>query len=112
MPAKTTFSGFSATEERDMQLHALLEALKTAVSGDFSVRLPSNRGSGLMRQIVRQFNRFVELNAAIAKEITRVEQAVRREGRMTETASLPAASGNWLLIPQSVNALYQRPGST
>src|SRR5438132_1019265 len=91
--------------KRQVQLRELRDALRAAVSGDFSVRLPSNGGSSLMRDIVRNFNQLVEFNNGIAKEVTRVEQAVRREGRMTETACLPNAAGSWLLIPQSVNAL-------
>ncbi|MBV8454546.1 MAG: HAMP domain-containing protein, partial [Deltaproteobacteria bacterium] len=89
----------------EAQLRALCGALKAAVDGDFSVRLPSNSRGGLMRDVVRNFNRLIELNGAMAAEITRVEQAVRREGRMTEIALLPNVAGNWRLIPDSVNAL-------
>src|SRR5690349_24439273 len=72
----------------ESQLRALRAALKAAVDGDFSVRLPSNGNSGAMREIVRNFNRLLELNGAMTTEITRVEQAVRREGSMTEVVSL------------------------
>ena len=41
----------------------------------------------------------------MTNEVTRVEQAVRREGRLNEVAAVPAARGSWLLIPQSVNSL-------
>jgi signal transduction histidine kinase/HAMP domain-containing protein/ActR/RegA family two-component response regulator len=58
-----------------------------------------------MRDIVRNFNRLLELNRAMTNEITRVEQAVRQEGRITEVATVPAAGGSWLAIPQSVNSL-------
>ena len=108
-PKRHAAGSSSAKPERDnkaeFQLRELLGALKAVVAGDFSVRLQSNGGSSLNREVVAHFNRLVELNAGIAKEITRVEQAVRREGRITETASLPRACGEWLLILQSVNAL-------
>jgi hypothetical protein len=89
----------------EISLRELVAALKAVVGGDFSVRLPRKGGSSLMQEISEQFNQLVQLNDEIGKEITRVEQAVRREGRMTETASLPRAAGSWLCIPQSVNAL-------
>jgi HAMP domain-containing protein/signal transduction histidine kinase/CheY-like chemotaxis protein len=92
-------------DRAEPQLRALRTALKAAVGGDFSVRLPGKGNGSLMRDIVRNFNRLLELNGAMTTEITRVEQAVRREGRMTEIASLPHAAGSWLLIPDSVNAL-------
>lgn len=103
----TTFSNGKppSASKIEAQLRALRAALKAAVEGDFSVRLPSNGSGSLIRDIVRNFNRLLELNGAMTTEITRVEQAVRREGRMTEIASLPQAAGRWLLIPQSVNAL-------
>ncbi|HJU10854.1 MAG TPA: HAMP domain-containing protein, partial [Candidatus Binataceae bacterium] len=88
----------------ETQLRALRTALRAAVDGDFSVRLADN-GRGVMREILRDFNRLLELNGAITAEIRRVEQAVRLEGSMTELVALPQAAGNWLLIPQSVNAL-------
>ena len=100
-----TFDAKQGADKAEAQLRVLRTALKAAVDGDFSVRLPSNGSGSLMRDIVRNFNRLVELNGAMTAEITRVEQAVRREGRMTEIASLPHAAGSWLLIPDSVNAL-------
>ncbi len=92
-------------KKAEARLRALQAALRAAVDGDFSVRLPSNGSGSLMSDIARDFNRLLELNGAMTIEITRVEQAVGREGRMTELASLPHAAGNWLLIPNSVNAL-------
>src|ERR1700724_2313446 len=41
----------------------------------------------------------------MVREITRVEQAVRREGRMTERALVQSANGGWALILNSVNSL-------
>src|SRR5712691_7087069 len=92
-------------KKAEARLRALQAALRAAVDGGFSVRLPSNGSGSLMSDIARDFNRLLELNGAMTIEITRVEQAVGREGRMTELASLPHAAGNWLLIPNSVNAL-------
>ena len=61
--------------------------------------------SGVMRQIAQKFNRMVELNEALTNEIMRVERVVRREGRMTETASLRGVTGGWSHVVSSVNSL-------
>jgi HAMP domain-containing protein/signal transduction histidine kinase/ActR/RegA family two-component response regulator len=97
--------GKQGADKAKPQLRALCSALKAAVDGDFSVCLPSNGSGGLMHDIVRNFNQLVGLNGAMTAEITRVEQAVRREGRMTEIALLPNAAGSWLRISDSINAL-------
>jgi HAMP domain-containing protein len=89
----------------EAQLRELRFALKAAADGDFSVRLESISDGRVMRDIVHNFNRLLELNRAMTNEVTRVEQAVRREGRLNEVAAVPAARGSWLLIPQSVNSL-------
>jgi methyl-accepting chemotaxis protein len=83
----------------------LLTALSAAANGDFSVRVAVDGYSGVMRQIAQKFNRMAELNEALTDEITRVERVVRREGRMTETASLRGVTGGWSQIVSSVNSL-------
>jgi HAMP domain-containing protein len=83
----------------------LLTALSAAANGDFSARVAVDGYSGVMRQIAQKFNRMAELNEALTDEITRVERVVRREGRMTETASLRGVTGGWSQIVSSVNSL-------
>ena len=92
-------------EPADAQLGDLLTALSAAANGDFSVRVAVDGYSGVMRQIAQKFNRMAELNEALTDEITRVERVVRREGRMTETASLRGVTGGWSQIVSSVNSL-------
>jgi HAMP domain-containing protein/signal transduction histidine kinase/CheY-like chemotaxis protein len=86
-------------------LHRFCAALKAAADGNFSVRLPLNGDRGVMADIAREFNRLIQLNDAITAEIIRVEQAVTREGRMTETALLKGSEGGWSVLLESVNAL-------
>jgi methyl-accepting chemotaxis protein len=95
----------SSRSRVEAQLRELRFALKAAADGDFSVRLESNSDGRVMRDIVHNFNRLLELNRAMTNEVTRVEQAVRREGRLNEVAAVPAARGSWLLILRSVNSL-------
>jgi signal transduction histidine kinase/HAMP domain-containing protein len=92
-------------EPADARLRDLLVALVAAANGDFSARVPVDGYGGVLRQIARKFNRMAQLNDALTNEIMRVERVVRREGRMTETASLRGATGGWSYIVRSVNSL-------
>ncbi len=83
----------------------LIKALSAAGRGDFSVRLPISHKDKLLDELATKFNAVVERNEAITSEIIRVEQAVRREGRMTERASVKGAVGGWQEIEGSINAL-------
>jgi HAMP domain-containing protein/signal transduction histidine kinase/ActR/RegA family two-component response regulator len=83
----------------------LIKALTAAGRGDFSVRLPISHKDKLLDQLAIRFNAVVERNEAITSEIIRVEQAVRREGRMTERATVKGAVGGWQEIEGSINSL-------
>jgi signal transduction histidine kinase/HAMP domain-containing protein/ActR/RegA family two-component response regulator len=101
-------NGHRAAHEADpieAQLEELLSALVAATNGEFSMRVTTDGKRGLMRQIAQKINRMVELNEALTSEIMRVEKAVRREGRITETASLRGVSGGWSHVVNSVNSL-------
>jgi len=87
------------------RLKELLKALSAAGDGDFSVRLPAGPGNGVLEQLAKKFNEVLEHNETMAREIIRVEQAVRREGRMTERATFDGANGGWRLILGSINSL-------
>jgi len=84
----------------------MLNALAAAADGDSSVRLkdPAN-DRGTAAQIAAKFNLILARNEAMAREIVRVEQAVRREGRMNERASLRNARGGWKQITATMNDL-------
>src|SRR5207237_72080 len=96
-------NGHSGAEEA--RLRQLLEALVAAQDGEFAVRLPFTRGTGLMAEIARTFNQMVARNDALTTEIVRLERVVGREGRMTERASLGDVAGSWKTSVNSVNAL-------
>ncbi|HZT66265.1 MAG TPA: HAMP domain-containing protein, partial [Acidimicrobiales bacterium] len=85
-------------------LHELLDALRAAKNGDFSIRLPARRNT-LLGQIGAAFNDLVELNARSNKELSRVAKLVGREGRMTERFTIPEARGAWSESAESVNDL-------
>jgi signal transduction histidine kinase/CheY-like chemotaxis protein/HAMP domain-containing protein len=104
--AKNPSSTASEQTFSESQLVPLLEALQAAKAGDFSVRLPDQKG-GVLSQIYRAFNDVIALNENEAQEIVRVGRLVGREGRMTERAVLKGASGSWTESVQGINQLIE-----
>ena len=64
-------------------LGVILASLQTMRDGDFSVRLPGY-WTGLHGKIADTFNDIVFANQQMARELTRVGQAVGKEGRTSE----------------------------
>ena len=103
--ARNGSNGSGADLAQNLQLKKLLAALSAAGNGDFSVRLAVGVDDGILGRLAEKFNEVVERNEAMAREITRVEEAVRRDGLMTERATLYGASGGWRQILSSINSL-------
>ncbi len=82
----------------------VLAALMAFKKGDFSVRLPVNQ-IGLAGKITDTLNDIFELNENMAAEFARISTAVGKEGRISQRASLAAASGSWGASVNSVNSL-------
>lgn len=82
----------------------LLNALKAVKQGDFSVRLPVDKG-GIMSEIAMMFNDVVALNENMANEVIRVSKVVGEEGKLTERASLGQVTGSWKMKIDSINGL-------
>ncbi|MGO9452725.1 MAG: HAMP domain-containing protein [Candidatus Binataceae bacterium] len=102
-----TRNGRDAFDEKsdERRFRNLIKALTAAGRGDFSVRLPISHKDKLLDQLAMRFNAVVERNESITSEIVRVEQAVRREGRMTERAVVKGAVGGWQQIEGAINSL-------
>ncbi|HEY3782936.1 MAG TPA: HAMP domain-containing protein [Fimbriimonadaceae bacterium] len=88
------------------QLRPLLDALKAAREGDFTVRLPVEKG-GVLSQICKTFNEVNGINESMAEEVVRVGRIVGREGRMTERATLKGAKGSWTTSVDGINGLIE-----
>ena len=58
-----------------------------------------------MRDIAMNYNELIESQARVTKELARLAKIIGREGRMTERAVVPAASGEWAAALESVNDL-------
>ncbi|HWE59679.1 MAG TPA: HAMP domain-containing protein [Solirubrobacteraceae bacterium] len=100
-----TSSAFDASEHVDRRdLSHLLEALRAARGGDFSVRLTPN-GDPQFAEVARAFNELLDRNDRMSREIFRVGKIIGREGRMTERFSLAEADGEWARSVDSLNAL-------
>ena len=88
----------------DIDTKLLLKTLMAFKKGDFSARLPTE-WTGEAGKIADTLNDIIELNEQTAKELERVSRLVGREGKITQRATMPAASGSWVSVVDSVNVL-------
>ncbi len=82
----------------------LLETLVKFRDGDFSVRLPVGR-TGLAGKIADTLNDIFKLNGRMAHELTHINKAVGKDGKINQRASMGEASGGWSECIESVNGL-------
>ncbi len=80
----------------------LLDALKAARDGDFSVRLPEGQDLG---EVATVFNQLVSHNQSMVEEMGRISQVVGDQGQLTERAHLKTAKGDWGKAIDGVNRL-------
>ncbi len=85
---------------------AILEGLHSMRAGDFSVRLPVS-WSGLPGKIADSFNDIVAANQQMARELSRVGQAVGKEGKIRERVHFERRKGAWSDMEVSVNTLAE-----
>ena len=85
-------------------IRALLNALATLKSGDFSVRLPLD-WVGIAGKVADTFNEVVALNQRMSRELGRLRETVGREGRINQRASLGAVEGTWAESVELINEL-------
>ncbi|SFI74955.1 Signal transduction histidine kinase [Amycolatopsis sacchari] len=88
----------------DERLQQLLDGLKSVRDGDFSTRLPQV-GDVLLDEIAVVFNGMVDQLALFTTEVTRVAREVGTDGKLGGQASVPAVSGTWKDLTESVNAM-------
>lgn len=89
-----------AKDNSEAQLQVLLEALKTARNGDFTVRLPEDNGMG---EIAVVFNEWVSLNQNFAHEIVQISHVVGEEGKLKER--IVETNGLWATSVEGINKL-------
>jgi HAMP domain-containing protein/signal transduction histidine kinase/ActR/RegA family two-component response regulator len=86
------------------EIDQLVDVLKAVKTGNFSVRVPFEKG-GILSAAGELINDIISLNEHMANEFLRVGKIVGQEGRMTERASVGPAKGSWAESVQSVNQL-------
>ncbi|HZE60232.1 MAG TPA: HAMP domain-containing protein, partial [Burkholderiales bacterium] len=82
-------------------IHAALAALRR---GDPAAKLPI-QGSPQFSKVSDVFNDLVEQNVAMAEELSKLSQAVGKEGKLKRRATLPQARGFWAQSVENINAL-------
>jgi HAMP domain-containing protein/CheY-like chemotaxis protein/signal transduction histidine kinase len=87
-----------------LALHELLHALQAMRTGNFSVRLPTDR-TGLEGKIADTFNEIVAANERMARELEHVGQVVGREGKTRTRVRFGLFGGAWGGMETSVNQL-------
>ena len=91
-----------ATETLDPSL--LLSTLIAFKEGDFCARMPVDQ-TGLAGKVNDTLNEIFRMNARMASEFARISNAVGKEGRISQRASLGPVSGAWADCVDSVNGL-------
>ena len=86
------------------KLREVLAALRAVRDGNFSVRLP-NDWDGLTGKIADTFNDIAFSNERLARELERVGQAVGKEGKTRQRASVGMRTHTWGAMESSVNNL-------
>src|SRR5215831_1282814 len=82
----------------------ILRVLHSFDSGEFSVRLPSDK-TGIAGKIYDRLNSIIDRSEALAKELHRISDVVGKEGKIRHRASLDGAGGSWKGSIESVNAI-------
>jgi hypothetical protein len=103
---KVNGNGLSNGEPVSADLSVILASLQTMRDGDFSVRLPGY-WTGLPGKIADTFNEIVAANQQMTRELSRVGQAIGKEGRTSERTRFHQSRGSWGEMETSVNTLVE-----
>src|SRR5690349_16053511 len=82
----------------------LLKVLNAFRKGDFSVRMAVG-DNGIDAKIAEALNEVIELNEKMVSEFRRISNAVGKEGRINQRASLGSNGGGWEDCVESMNTL-------
>ncbi len=88
----------------DERLQQLLDGLRAVRDGDFGTHLP-RVGDLMLDEIATVFNGMVDQLALFTSEVTRVAREVGTDGKLGGQALVPAVSGSWRDLTESVNAM-------
>nr|BFD95595.1 HAMP domain-containing protein [Kitasatospora sp. Xyl93] len=97
-------AGAPAPDPAEQALRQLLAGLTAVRDGDFRTRLAPDR-PGVLGEIAAVFNGMADQLARVTSEVTRVAREVGSDGRLGGQAQVPDATGTWLELTDSVNAM-------
>ena len=80
------------SDDERLNTKLLLQTLAAVKKGDFTVRLPSS-WNGIDGKIADTLNDIFRLNERMASEFDRISSAVGKEGKISQRATVGAASG-------------------
>ena len=92
------------SNDADLDLHSLLQALQAMRVGDFSVRLRGDL-TGLPGKVADTFNEIIATNERMAAQLELVGQVVGRDGKTRKRVRFGLSSGAWAEMENSVNTL-------
>jgi HAMP domain-containing protein/signal transduction histidine kinase/CheY-like chemotaxis protein len=81
-----------------------LKVLTAFRRGDFSARMTTG-ADGIDGKIAEALNEVIELNEKMVSEFRKISNAVGKEGRINQRASLGAHGGGWEACVESMNTL-------
>ena len=87
----------------DNLLSDLLAGLSRLCDGDFSVRLGAR--DGLAGEVARRFDELAATQERHSRELDRVSNVIRREGRLTQRMDDLGGRDGWRSLTRSVNSL-------
>ncbi|MGW2254272.1 HAMP domain-containing protein [Kitasatospora sp. NPDC001660] len=97
-------TGAQPADPAEQALRPLLAGLTAVRDGDFRIRL-TPEGPGVLGEIATVFNGMADQLARLTSEVTRVAREVGTDGRLGGQAQVPDATGTWLDLTESVNAM-------
>src|SRR3979411_1250064 len=94
----------SAIPQESLDTSLILNTLIAFREGNFSVRLPVDQ-TGIPGKINDVLNDSFRMNGRMASELSRMNEAVGKDGKITQRATLGPVSGDWADCVDAVNGL-------
>ncbi len=106
----TTTNGLKARAKSQHEGNVLLKTLIAFKRGNFSVRMPVD-ATGMEGKIADTLNDILDLNQKMVSEFARISQAVGKEGKITQRASIGSVTGAWADCIRVGQQPDRRPGA-
>ncbi|MBI4347067.1 MAG: HAMP domain-containing protein, partial [Elusimicrobia bacterium] len=91
-------------DDSSVDVAELLRILSAVKKGDFTVQMRLDR-PGLAGKVAELLNDIIDLNRHTVDEFDRISKAVGKEGKISQRAAVPGASGGWAQKVHAVNSL-------